>query len=105
VGASCTDPTCGVPNKDADDVWQSNKSMMMYPGSCKKTKDLGGSGVEDCFYRYDPMPFDNGKTTGGTGACSVGDGNCRYYGSKVLGVGYGGRLQLYGKRCDLRQDG
>ena len=97
IGASCTDPTCGVPNSGPDDVWQSNKSMMMYPDSCKKTKDLGGSGVDDCFYRYDPMPFDNGKTTG-TGACSVDDGNCGYYGYKVLGVGYGGSLQLYGKK-------
>jgi hypothetical protein len=99
IGASCkTDATCGVPNKDSGDIWQSNKSMMMYPDSCKKTKDLGGSGVEDCFYRYDPMPFDNGKTNGGSGVCSVGDGNCGYYGYKVLGVGYGGTLQLYGKK-------
>ena len=44
------------------------------------------------------MPFDNGKTTGGTGACSVGEGNCGYYGYKVLGVGYGATLQLYGKK-------
>ena len=98
AGASCTDPTCGVPNSGPNDVWQSNMSMKMYPNSCKTTNDLGGSGVNDCFYRYDPMPFDNGKTTGGTGACSVGEGNCGYYGYKVLGVGYGATLQLYGKR-------
>src|SRR3984957_5249673 len=98
AGASCTDPTCGVPNKNGDDVWQSNKSMTMYPDSCKKTQNLGGSGVNDCFYRYDAMPFDNGKTTGGTGACSVGNGNCGYYGYKALGVGYGATLQLYGKK-------
>jgi hypothetical protein len=98
AGASCTDPTCGVPNKNGSDVWQSNKSMTMYPDSCNVTKDLGGSGVDDCFYRYDTMPFDYGKTTGGSGSCSVGDGNCGYYGCKVLGVGYGATLQLYGKK-------
>ena len=99
AGAACkTNASCGVPNKDANDVWQSNKSMMKYPDSCKQTKNIGDSGVDDCFYRYDPMPFDNGKTGGGKGECSVGEGNCGYFGYKTLGVGYGATLQLYGKK-------
>ena len=98
AGASCTDPTCGVPNKNGSDVWQSNKSMTMYPDSCNVTKDLAGSGVDDCFYRYDTMPFDYGKTTGGSGSCSVGDGNWRLLRLQVLGAGYGATLQLYGKK-------
>src|SRR5579862_6460641 len=95
IGASCkTDAACGVPSP----IWKSNMSMNMYPDSCKSTKNIGDSGVDDCFYQYDPMPFDYGKTTGGSGKCSVGDGNCGYYGYKVLGVGYGATLQLYGKK-------
>ncbi|MFZ0680711.1 G8 domain-containing protein [Candidatus Binatus sp.] len=95
VGASCkTDAACGIPS----DIWKSNMSMKMYPDSCTSTKNIGDSGVDDCFYQYDPMPFDYGKTTGGTGMCSASDGNCGYYGYKVLGVGYGATLQLYGKK-------
>ena len=93
AGAPCkTDATCGVPNKDANDIWQSNASMTMYPSSCKETKGLPG-GVDDCFYKYDAMPFDNGKPLDSTFDQKVG-----YYGYKVLGVGYGATLQLYGKK-------
>ncbi len=94
MGASCkTDATCGVPNKDGNDVWRSNDSMEMYPKGCKETKNLGEGGVEDCFYQYDPLPFDNGKP-----ADSDFDQKVGYYGYKVLGVGYGATLQLYGKK-------
>ncbi|MGA7870295.1 MAG: G8 domain-containing protein [Candidatus Binatus sp.] len=93
VGASCkTDATCGVPNKNKDDIWQSNDTMKMYPDSCKETKGLPG-GVDDCFYSYDALPFDNGKPTDSSFNQAVG-----YYGYKVLAVGYGGTLQLYGKK-------
>ena len=93
AGAPCkADATCGVPNKDANDIWQSNASMAMYPSSCKDTKGLPG-GVDDCFYKYDAMPFDNGKPLDSTFDQKVG-----YYGYKVLGVGYGATLQLYGKK-------
>lgn len=93
VGASCqTDATCGVPNSDANPVWTSNDSMQMFPNTCKKTKNLPG-GVDDCFYTYDAMTFDNGKPKDNTFNQSVG-----YYGYKVLGIGYGATLQLYGKK-------
>ena len=94
VGAACkTDAICGVP----DDIWKLNDTMKMYPDSCKATKGLPG-GVDDCFYAYDAMPFDNGKIGGGTGACTMAGKDCGYFGYKVLGVGYGATLQLYGKR-------
>ncbi len=93
AGAPCkTDATCGVPDKDGNDIWRSNESMSMYPNSCKETKGLPG-GVDDCFYKYDAMPFDNGKPADSTFNQAVG-----YYGYKVLGVGYGATLQLYGKK-------
>ena len=39
------------------------------------------------FYRYDALPFDNGKVGDKTG----------YFGYKVLAVSYGGTLRLFGK--------
>ena len=48
--------------------------------------------MKDCFYPYDAMPFDNGKPTDSKFGQAVG-----YYGYKVIGVGYGGTLTLYGK--------
>ncbi len=89
IGASCqTDDMCGVPKN----TWASNDTMKMYPNSCKSTIGLPG-GVNDCFYPYDFMPFDNGKPTDSGFDQKVG-----YYGYKVLGVGYGATLQLYGKK-------
>ena len=94
AGASCqTDAICGVP----DDIWKTNDMMTLYPDTCKVTKNLPG-GVDDCFYAYDYMPFDYGKVTGETGKCSMKDRSCGYFGYKVLGVGYGATLQLYGKK-------
>lgn len=97
VGAACaSDQRCGVPK----DIWDSNKTMDMFPKTCTSHELPEGvpGAVKDCFYRYDAMTFDNGKLTGGTGACSPLDGNCGYYGYKTIGVGYGATLQLYGKK-------
>lgn len=79
------DPQCGIP----DSVWNSNK-MSENPTSCVK-KDLSDSGVNDCFYKYDTMPFDDGDKNS-------------YFGYKVLGVSYGGTLQLYGFEGALYPD-
>lgn len=76
---------CGVP----EEIWNSNVDVSVgdgnYPGSVKS--DLPG-GVHDYFYRYQPMPFDDGETNGQVG----------YFGRKVLAVSYGGTLQLFGKK-------
>jgi len=42
-------------------------------------------GVNDCFYKYDTLPYDGG-----------GGAHPGYFGYKVLAVSYGGTLRLYG---------
>jgi hypothetical protein len=69
------DPQCGVP----DAVWKNQNTA----GSCTATQLSGG--VTDCFYPYMAIDYDDG------------DSNA-YFGIKVLGVSYGGTLQLYGAR-------
>ena len=51
-------------------------------GEIRKYTDTDGDGVPDFFYAYTPLPFDSSGV----------------WGNKVLGVGYGGRLLLYGKK-------
>src|SRR5262249_30871543 len=95
VGAVClSDERCGVPKG----IWDSNNLAKMYPNSCSKRElpnDLPPGekkrAVKDCFYPYDAMTFDNGKPN--TGSQDFG-----YFGYKVIGLGYGGTLQLYGKK-------
>lgn len=84
-GITCkTGPTCNVPDK----LWASN-TMSKYPGGCTTASKVPGydtawmGGVDDCFYMYMPITYD-GKDPNG------------YFGTKVLGVSYGGTLQLYG---------
>src|SRR5215472_9423567 len=76
-----TDPMCGVPSN----IWNSNEMDMnnMNPPSC--TKVLLPGNVNDCFYQYEPLVYDDG------------DPNA-YFGYKVLAVSYGGTLNLYGKK-------
>jgi hypothetical protein len=63
---------CGIPTE----VWNTNgSSKQMLPG-----------GVEDYFYQYHPLPYDDGGMVKG------------YFGYKSIGVGYGGSLQLFGKQ-------
>ncbi|MCB8881474.1 hypothetical protein ACELLULO517_14585 [Acidisoma cellulosilytica] len=65
---------CGIPQ----DTWISNgDDPVSLPGGAKK----------DYFYRYGPLMFDGAKTS--TGAQG-------YFGSKTLGLSYGGTLQLKG---------
>jgi hypothetical protein len=77
LGIRCkSDPkTCGVPAN----IWNSN-------GNAKVPL---GNGVEDYFYKYSPLPFDNGTDE---------QENAGYFGYKVLAVSYGGTLQLFGKK-------
>lgn len=71
-GITCkTDNQCGVDN----DRWTSAGS---------KKVDLPG-GVNDYFYSYDPIAYDDGDANG-------------YFGYKVLAVSYGGTLGLYGRK-------
>ncbi len=80
-GGFATDPMCGVPSN----IWSSNVMNMtnMNPATCTKSS-LPGS-VNDCFYQYQPIVYDDG------------DPNA-YFGYKVLAVSYGGTLNLYGKK-------
>ena len=72
-GITCkSDNMCGVPV----DIWTSNGG--------KKVKLRGG--VDDYFYAYTPLPYDDGGDPKG------------YFGYKVLGVSYGGTLQLTGRK-------
>src|SRR6266478_445700 len=88
VAASCkTDNLCGI----TDGIWTSNNTKTMFPTAECTVKTLPEDGtVKDCFYRYDAMTFDNGPDPTKLPA--------GFYGYKVLGVGYGATLQLYGKK-------
>src|SRR5215475_5794144 len=70
TGARCKLDRCGVPS----DFWKDNPTskVTLPPGN-----------ITDFFYKYAALPFDDGDT----GA---------YYGTKVLGVGYGGTIKLFG---------
>lgn len=70
-GATCMLPNCGVPQN----IWDSN-------GAAAVKLD---NGVTDYFYQYKPFDVDNGDPLG-------------YYGYKVLAVGYGGTMQLFGAK-------
>lgn len=72
AGVICkSDVRCGVPEA----IWNSEgASKLSLPG-----------GVSDYFYAYKPLMFDGGNPNA-------------YFGYKVLAVGYGGSLQLYGAK-------
>jgi len=89
AGVACKfDARCGVP--DTEDLWK-QVANKMYPDRCRKSRMPGAGNIDDCFYQYDAMPFDNGKPQNS-------DQQFGYFGYKVIGVGYGGTLQLYGKK-------
>ena len=90
VGIPCkspitpTSPFCGIPKE----LWDSNSNPS--PDSCTKASEVGDKtllpgGIDDCFYQYHPLPFDNG------------DPNA-FFGYKVLAVSFGGTLQLFGAK-------
>jgi len=93
VGIACKTPIveggkktfCGIPN----DFWNSNAPPN--PDSCKKASQVGDGktllpgGVDDCFYNYGPLNFDDG------------DPNA-FFGYKVLSVSFGGTLQMFGAK-------
>ena len=90
VGISCLSDgnnECGVPAS----IWTSNcpgndcsQPFPLNPTSCVSSQLPGN--VTDCFYPYMPLEYDDGGKLPG------------YFGYKVLGVSYGGTLQLYGKK-------
>ena len=91
VGIPCkspitpTSPFCGI----SKEFWDSNPNPN--PGSCVKASDVGDGktllpgGVDDCFYQYHPLNFDNGDLNA-------------FFGYKVLAVSFGGKLQLFGAK-------
>jgi len=97
AGAACaSDEFCG-----AGGVWKTNMAMSPYPKQCDPSNlpgTIGGKPVKDCFYAYDAMPFDNGKPSGTTVDGKPTTQKVGYFGYKVLGVGYNGTLQLFGKK-------
>jgi hypothetical protein len=89
TGVACKTPVtadstfCGIPIA----IWNSNPTPN--PNSCitasnTSEKTLPG-GVDDCFYQYKPLPYDDA------------DPNA-FFGYKVLAVSYGGTLQLFGAK-------
>jgi len=80
--------TCGIPWY----IWSSDGEKVVKPGSQPNTPPefptLPG-GVQDRFYAYNPLTFDNGHAP---------NEQPGYFGSKVLAVSYGGTLALYGKK-------
>jgi hypothetical protein len=83
VGVPCHDKTCGIPS----DLFTSNKLNVLDPTSCFAASTKGGTlPNNDCFYKYEPLMYDDGGNVKG------------FYGYKVLGLGYGGTLRLYGKK-------
>jgi hypothetical protein len=87
-GIACRSPVrgdsfCGIPPA----LWDSNPSPT--PASCTKAsktdaKILPG-GIDDCFYRYGALPYDNADLNA-------------FFGYKVLAVSFGGTLQLFGNK-------
>src|SRR5262245_15828805 len=77
-GITCESPggTCGVPPS----IWKSNANSM------NPVKSTLPGDVDDYFYAYDPLPYDDGGTAKG------------YFGYKVLALSYGGTRQLFGKK-------
>ncbi|MGH7914307.1 MAG: G8 domain-containing protein, partial [Candidatus Binataceae bacterium] len=89
VGIACQTPKtegfpfCGIPKA----LWDSNSNPNK--DSCTKASDTAEKtlpgGVDDCFYQYHPMNFDDG------------DPNA-FFGYKVLGVSFGGTLRMFGAK-------
>lgn len=89
AGVPClTDERCGVP----EDIWNSN--AMGRPTAKKISDTPSGSTYpgasdpaigKDYFYPYDPLFFD-------------GKNSKAYFGYKVIGLSYGGTLQLFGRK-------
>ncbi|NJN46086.1 MAG: hypothetical protein HC808_05945 [Candidatus Competibacteraceae bacterium] len=74
-GVACkTGTRCGVP----ETIWNAgDTNKVLLPG-----------GVSDYFYPYGPLMFDDPNSQ-------------TYFGTKVLGVSYGGSLQLFGKKAPV----
>jgi hypothetical protein len=72
-GGKDADPPCGIDKA----VWDSDKMP-------HEKVNLPG-GVSDYFFKYDPLPRDDGDQRA-------------YFGTKVLAVSYGGTLKLFGAK-------
>jgi hypothetical protein len=82
-GVMCHDKTCGVTKA----LFDSNMMKTLDPTTCVAASKNGGTlPNDDCFYMYDALFGDGGGNVKG------------FYGYKVLGIGYGGTLRLYGKK-------
>jgi cell migration-inducing and hyaluronan-binding protein len=77
-GALCNSANCGIPTPP----WGDNTASNLNPGTC--TPFTFPTGQKDCFYNYETLDKADGTAPA-------------YFGHKVLGVSYGGTLQLYGK--------
>ncbi len=90
---------CGIP----DEVWNSNldASGKWLPANSARTIEAANLKetypnakddpkiAHDYFYSYHPLPHAGGRDA---------QGRQGYFGSKVLGVAYGGTLELYGRK-------
>jgi hypothetical protein len=74
------DQYCGIDPT----FWNNANKLASPPPTCTVTNNLPGH-VDDCFYQYGTLPYDDGdKDMPG------------YFGYKSIGLGYGGTLRLYG---------
>ncbi len=87
-GITCkTGTMCNVPDK----LWGSNSMANMFPDTCTLASaavapaKLPSWFVDDCFYGYAPIDYDDGDKAG-------------YFGTKVLALSYGGTIQLFGQK-------
>jgi hypothetical protein len=70
-GVVCKTAHCGIP----DAIWSTNGASKVNTNATE----------QDYFYQYEPLFYDGGNPDG-------------YFGYKVLGLSYGGTLEMYGKK-------
>lgn len=99
-GIPCLSDTSAAPCGIPEALWKSNNAghhdMPVAPDQAVKISTVtfpSGQSyppgrTDDYFYPYHPLAFDGASGTHGVG----------YFGYKVLGLSYGGTLELYGKK-------
>ena len=99
------DIPCGIPSA----IWKSNVDHMGMPVPVTDARKISALGADvarlyppgqtdDYFYAYAPLEYDGRSDTTQTGTGYVEDKVVGFFGYKVLGVSYGGSLQLFGKK-------
>jgi hypothetical protein len=88
VGTLCYSKHCGIP----DGIWNTNGSKAVPLLNEAPGGNIPANVVTDRFYQYGPLAFDRLANDGGNASNQRGG----YFGYKVLGLSYGGTLDLFG---------